>query len=131
MPKGVRRHVGPVGVPRPSLGRALPLSPAPRLSEPARASSVWRPRGSHPAGVGGRRPLPWVDALRRRAGRELVTALRSQFGADQYGRLRETSKRHFLQRSQARQIEGQGSLVQSSSVRLTYAEELPGAKLSY
>lgn len=93
MPKGVRRHVGPVGVPRPSLGRALPLIPAPRLSEPARASAVWRPRGSHPAGVGGRRPLPWAEALRRRAGRELVTALRSQFGADQYGRLRETSKR--------------------------------------
>lgn len=86
MPKGVRRHVGPVGVPRPSLGPALLLIPAPLLSELARASAGWRPRGPHPAGVGGRRPLPWAEALRRRAGRELVTALRTQFGADQYGR---------------------------------------------
>lgn len=70
MPKGVRRHVGPVGAPRPWRGRAFPLSPAPRLSEPARASAGWRPRGSHPAGVGGRRPFPWAEALRRRAGRE-------------------------------------------------------------
>lgn len=80
MPKCVRRHVGPVGVLLPSLkGCPLPLSSAaPRVSELARASALWRPtgsfalpHGSHPAGVGGRRPLPWVEALRRRAGREL------------------------------------------------------------
>lgn len=78
MPKGVRRHVGPVGVLLPSLGCPLPLSPAtPRVSELARASAVSRPTGSfalplgsHSASVGGRRPLPWVETLRRRAGRE-------------------------------------------------------------
>lgn len=78
MPKGVRRHVGPVGVLLPALGCPLPLSPAaPRVSELSRASAVSRltassalPLESHPAGVGGRRPLPFVEA-RRRAGREL------------------------------------------------------------
>lgn len=88
MPKGVRRHVGPVGVLFPSLGCPLPLSPAtPRVSELGRASAVSRPTGSFPRFLSDRTLQAWVGGALSRGwkpcggGRaaSAVTALRTQF----------------------------------------------------